>query len=155
MQLFPHRHHVRLTAGADGYAEVATAGAPLLTTAPVPQFDGPGDAWSPEHLLLASVEASFLLTFRAAARQAHVSFQSLELDALGTVHRMMGVARFAEIVLRPTLRIADGVSREVVTQVLSDAARSCIVTASLSTPVRVEPAVIQAEAPLQLVTHAA
>jgi uncharacterized OsmC-like protein len=30
-------------------------------------FDGPGDAWSPENLLLAAVQSCFLFTFQAVA----------------------------------------------------------------------------------------
>jgi organic hydroperoxide reductase OsmC/OhrA len=155
MELFPHHHHVQLIAGAEGYAELTAAGAPAIAAAPAPEFDGPGDAWTPEHLLLAAVETCFLFTFRTAAQKANITFQSLELATGGTVHRMMGVARFAEIVLRPTIRIDVNVSRDLVTRLLTDTATSCIVAASLSTPIRVEPVVFQAEQPRQPATNAA
>jgi organic hydroperoxide reductase OsmC/OhrA len=155
MNLFPHRHHVHVTAAADGYAQASTSGAPPLTAAPAPQFGGPGDAWTPEHLLLAALETSFVFTCRAFAHRANIPAQSIDVEAAGTVHRMMGVARFVEIVLRPTIRIDGSVSRDVVTQLLSDAANASIITASLSTPVRVEPVVLEAGKALQPVSHAA
>ena len=143
MHLFPHRYEVKLAGGAHGYAELSTIGAPPLATAPPLQFDGPGDAWSPEHLLLASVQACFLFTLRAIARKRSVAFHSLELDAVGTVHRLAGVTRFAEIVLRPTIRIDAGVGQEVVTQLLSETAKACLVSASLATPIRIYPDVVR------------
>lgn len=155
MHLFPHRYEVNLTGGADGYASMSTTGVPPLLTAPPLQFDGPGDAWSPEHLLLASVQACFLFTLRAVARRMNVTFNSVEINAAGTVHRLAGVTRFGEIVLRPTISVDASVSDEVVTQLLDTTAKNCLVSASLSAPVRLEPVIVHADAPRELVTHAA
>ena len=48
----PHHYTVRLTGGPSGYVIVTADGPPELRSAPPLDFDGPGDAWSPEHLLL-------------------------------------------------------------------------------------------------------
>ena len=87
MKPLPHDYDVELIGGPQGYATVSAAGVTDLTTAPPREFDGPGDAWSPEHLLLASVQACFLFTLRAIARVSKVEFTRLELDATGTVAR--------------------------------------------------------------------
>jgi hypothetical protein len=50
---------VRLTGGPAGHATL-TVPLPDLRSAPPLAFDGPGDAWGPEHPLLAGVEACFL-----------------------------------------------------------------------------------------------
>ena len=55
MKPLPHHFDVHLSGGPSGYAELSTAAVPALRTAPPADYDGPGDAWSPEHLLLASV----------------------------------------------------------------------------------------------------
>jgi organic hydroperoxide reductase OsmC/OhrA len=60
-------------------AELSTADLLALRTAPPVGYDGPRDAWSPEHLLLASVQACFLFTLRAIARTSKVELTSLEL----------------------------------------------------------------------------
>lgn len=59
MKPLPHQYDVHLTGGPAGYAQLSTAGVPELRTAPPEDYDGPGDAWSPEHLLLASVRHAF------------------------------------------------------------------------------------------------
>jgi organic hydroperoxide reductase OsmC/OhrA len=92
MKPLPHDYDVHLTGGPSGYALLSTPGVPDLSTAPPADFDGPGDAWSPEHLLLASVQTCFLFTLRSIARASHVDFVSLELDAAGTVNRQEGVS---------------------------------------------------------------
>ena len=144
MQPLPHRYDVRLAGGPAGYAQLTTAGMPGLRTAPPPTYDGPGDAWSPEHLLLASVQACFLFTFRAVARASKLEFTGLDLDAAGTVDREDGVTRFTEIVLRPHVTVPAGTDAQRVAQVLERSKRACLVSASLTTPVRLEPHVDEA-----------
>lgn len=106
MKPLPQHYDVHLTGGPSGYAELSSAGVPVLRTAPPVDYDGPGDAWSPEHLVVASVQACFLFTLRAIARLSKVEFTALELDASGTVDRQDGVTRFTEIVRRSRARAA-------------------------------------------------
>jgi peroxiredoxin-like protein len=118
---------------------LSSAGIPDLSAAAPADYDGPGDAWSPEHLLLGAVQACFLLTLRAIARAAKVDFLSLDMDATGTVDRQNGITRFTEIVLRPRLRVSAGTDRERALHILEKAEKHCLVSASLSTPIRMEP----------------
>jgi peroxiredoxin-like protein len=139
MKPLPHRYEVRLSGGPSGYATVSTSGVPDLRSAPPLDYDGPGDAWSPEHLLLAAVETCFLFTLRAVAKVSHIEFVALDLSSEGTVDRQDGVTRFTEIVLRPRLTITAGIDRDRALWVLQKSEKTCLVSASLSTPVRLEP----------------
>lgn len=143
MKPLPHHYDVHLTGGPAGYAQLSVAGIPELRTAPPTDYDGPGDAWSPEHLLLASIQACFLFTLRAIARLSKVEFLALELDATGTVDRQDGVTRFTEIVLHPRLTVASGTDRERVLHILKKSEKTCVVSASLSTPIRLEPEITE------------
>ena len=87
----PHRYDVRLTGGPAGYATLSAPGMPELKSAPPLDYDGPGDAWSPEHLLLAAVETCFLFTFRAVAKVSKIEFVTLDLASEGTLDRQGGV----------------------------------------------------------------
>jgi organic hydroperoxide reductase OsmC/OhrA len=118
----------------------------LRMVEPAP-YDGPGDAWSPEHLLLASVQACFLFTLRAVARLSKIEFTQLDLEAAGTVDRHESVTRFTEIVLRPRLTVAPGVDRARALAMLEKAKKACLVSASLSTPIRLEAEVQEAPTP--------
>ena len=141
MKPFPHHYDVRISGGPAGHATLSVDGAPKLVTAPPLEFDGPGDAWSPEHLLLAAVEACFLFTLRAVAQASKLEFSSLELSGEGVVDRKDGVTRFTEIVLRPRLTIPPGADRERALRIMEKSEQACLVSASLSTPVRLEPEV--------------
>ena len=142
MKPLPHIYKAQLSGGPEGYAVVSVAGIPELRTAPPLDFDGPGDAWSPEHLLLAAVETCFLFTLQAVARASKLEFASLELSGEGTVNRKDGVTRFTEIVLRPRLRLSADGDRERAIRVLEKSAKACLVSASLSTPIRLEAEIV-------------
>jgi organic hydroperoxide reductase OsmC/OhrA len=141
---------MRLVGGPSGYGQLSDGALPVLQSAPPPQFDGPGDAWSPEHLLLAAVETCFLFTFRATARSSMLDFERLDIEAAGTVDRDGGVTHFTEIVLHPRLIVPPGVDRGRALQVLEKSEKRCLVSASLSTPVRLEPEVHEGD-PRELV----
>ena len=142
MKPLPHRYDVRLTGGPAGYATLTVSGVPDLAAAPPSDFDGPGDAWSPEHLLLAAVETCFLFTLRAVAQASRIEFTALDLSAEGTVDRRDGGMRFTEIVLRPRLRLPAGADEGKARRALEKSEKGCLVTASLSVPVRLEPEIV-------------
>ena len=143
MKPLPHHYDVRLTGDASGYAQLSASGIPELRTHSPADYDGPGDAWSPEHLLVAAVEACLLFTLRAVAKLSKIEFTSLEVDGVGTVNREEGVTRFTEIVLRPRLTVTAGTDHERARRVLEKAEKACLVSASLSTPIRMEPEIVE------------
>jgi organic hydroperoxide reductase OsmC/OhrA len=142
MKPLPHVYTARLTGGAEGYAEVAAAGVGELRTAPPADFDGPGDAWSPEQFLMAAVETCLLFTFRVVARASKLEFTALEVSGEGTVDRKDGATRFTQIVLHPRLTLPPGADRARALRVLEKSEKACLISASLSTPVRLEPEIV-------------
>ena len=138
MKPLPHRYTVRLPGGPSGYASAIVDGMPDLRTAPPAEFDGPGDAWSPEHLLLAAVEACFLFTFRAVARASRVDFTACDVSAEGTLDRDGAAIKFTEILLRVQLSLPPGADRDRARRAVDKAERACPVSASLATPIRLE-----------------
>ena len=113
-----------------------------LRSAPPKEFDGPGDAWSPEQLLLAAVETCFLFTFRAVARASKFDYASLDLSGSGTVDRVEGTTRFTEIVLGLRLTLPNGGDPERAKRMLEKGKNACLVTASLSVPVRLDSEIV-------------
>jgi len=116
MKPLPHRYEVRIVGGPVGHASLASSGVPDLATAAPADFGGPGDAWSPEQLLVAAVEACFLLTFRALALASRIE---------GIVDRTNGGMRFAEIVLRPRIALPAGADLTRVRRALEKAEKTC------------------------------
>ena len=141
MKPLPHDYEVSLTGGPHGYATNSAAGLPDLTTAPPTEYDGPGDAWSPEHLLLAAVNSCFLFTFRAVARASRVEFLDVDARTWGLVSKADGAVRFTEIVVRATVTAAPDCNVEALRRVIDKTTSHCLVSSSLAVPVRVEAAI--------------
>ena len=142
MHPFPHRYSVGLFSGPSGHATLVAAGLPSVRAAPPREFDGPGDAWSPEHLLLAAVETCFLFTFRAVMAAAGLEFRAIEVVADGIVARNGGPPRFTEITLRPRVTVARADDRERALRAVARAEHACLVSRALVTPVHVEPMIV-------------
>ena len=68
MKPYPHHYQVAASAGVEGEVLLASAGLEPINTAPPVEFDGPGNRWSPETLLVGAIADCFILTFRAVAR---------------------------------------------------------------------------------------
>ena len=142
MKPLPHQYEVELSGTPTGYATACAAGMPDLTTAPPADFGGPGDAWSPEHLFMAAIETCLLFSLRAIARASKMEFSSLGVSGVGTVDKQAGATRFTEIVLRARLVIPEGTDKARAQRILEKAEKSCLVSASISTPILIEPEII-------------
>lgn len=143
MQPFPHHYDAHLAGGPTGHVRLSTAGLPDISAAAPKDFDGPGDAWSPEQLLLAAVETCFLLTLRAVAGMSKLEFTALDVTIDGVVDRQNGVTRFTEIILRPRMTVAPGTDHDRALRVMEKSEKACLVSASLSTPIRLEPEIVE------------
>ena len=88
MHPYPHLYVASASGQPTGPVGVTAPGLPAITTAPPTQFDGPGDVWSPETLLCASIADCFILTFRAMARAARFEWTSLSCRVEGVLEKL-------------------------------------------------------------------
>lgn len=139
MRPLPHRYFARAVATPSGDITLdgGTRVELLLTNSP-PEFDGPDDRWSPETLLLSSAAACLLLTFRAAARAAHLSYESARCDAEGRLDRVDGVTAFVEVRLKANVVVSGTSTPEQARALVAKAERHCLITNSLRPPCTLE-----------------
>jgi organic hydroperoxide reductase OsmC/OhrA len=131
MHPYPHRYLVSASATAAGSVAVSAPQLPPLTTAPPPEFDGPGGVWSPETLLCAAVADCLILTFRALSRLAQLKWLRLECRVEGTLERVERVAQFTRFASVATLAVPEGTDLDKAHQLLEQAERSCLISNSL------------------------
>jgi organic hydroperoxide reductase OsmC/OhrA len=55
MHPFPHHYYVSAEGNATGAVTLSSPGLATLESAPPVEFDGPGDRWSPETLLVGAI----------------------------------------------------------------------------------------------------
>ena len=138
MQQYPHHYPVSASAQPEGNVSVSSPGLPALLCAPPAQFDGPGDQWSPETLLVAAVANCFVLTFRAIARASKLPWNNLHCEAEGVLDRVDGALRFTHLVLHARLVLPPGSDAEKGHRLLEKAEQTCLVTNSLLAERRLE-----------------
>ena len=139
MKDFPHRYVVRVSGGPEGNVQLDSPGLPTLESATPAEFDGPGDRWSPETLLVASVADCVLLTFRAMARASHLAWHELALEGMGVLDRDAdGKLRFTEVQLRAHLKVPAGTNEERARRILAKAEEACMISRSLLAQVHLE-----------------
>jgi organic hydroperoxide reductase OsmC/OhrA len=131
MHPYPHLYTVQASASPTGDVPVSSTGLPSLTTAPPAEFDGPGDRWSPETLLVAAVVDCFLLSFRGVARANKFAWDSLECSVDGKLDKVEGKTHFTQYVLRATLRVPAGTDEAKARQLLTRAEQVCLISNSL------------------------
>ena len=141
MQPFPHRYSVAAAASTGGDVVIEGKRLPTLHSAPPTEFDGPGDRWSPETLLVAAVADCFVLTFRAIAELSKLPWTSLTCEVAGTVDRVERVTQFTGFIVRARLRIPAGTDEDRARRLLTRAEETCLVTNSLKPRAQLEAAV--------------
>jgi peroxiredoxin-like protein len=131
MQDLPHIYEASANADSDSAVIVSSQGVPDIETAGPVQFGGPGDAWSPEDLLVAAVADCFILTFRAMARASKLEWMSLSCKASGTLDKLDKVTQFTHFDLVTELTIQPGIDENKAERLLQRAEHHCLITNSL------------------------
>jgi peroxiredoxin-like protein len=129
----PYPHHYRASASGTPSGPVAAESTtvPRLMIAPPAEFGGPGDAWSPETLLVAAIANCIVLTFRAVARAAGFGWEQLECKVEGTLDRAGGVAQFTKYDIHAAIAVSSGADRGKAQELLERAERACLISNSL------------------------
>jgi len=131
MKPYPHNYKVTAKAAAEGLVPVDSPGLPTLATAPPSDFDGPGDVWSPETLLMAAIAGCFVLTFRGVARAAKFDWDGLQCEVEGVLERVEGVTRFTGYTNLATLTVKPGADHAKGEALLERAEHLCLINNSL------------------------
>ena len=132
MQKFPHYYHVQAQGQPTGSLDTQSGELSKLDIAAPKQFDGPGDKWSPEDLLVASVASCLILTFRAIAAASKLEWSELSCEVKGTLEMVDRKTQFTEIHIDASLKINSQEDQEKAEQLLEKAENSCLITNSLT-----------------------
>ncbi len=131
MQEFPHHYHATARATTDSHVGVVAGNFPEILTGPPIEFGGPGDQWSPEHLLVGTVANCFILTFRAVARNSKLAWTHLECSPVGVLERVERETRFTRFTVNARLTVPAGTDVDKAERLLHRAEAGCLITRSL------------------------
>jgi len=132
MQPLPHVYTTNISAGAEGDAAINSAALPEILSAPPAEFGGAGNRWSPEQLLVASIAACFVLSFRAIARASRLAWIDIDCRIEGVLERVEDKTLFTRFTVHATLRIPSDTDTGKAEKLLGKAEGTCLITNSLS-----------------------
>lgn len=138
MKDLPHTYTVRSAGTATGNLTTQAENLTAIAVAAPAQFGGPGDQWSPEDLLLASVSNCLILSFRAIARASQLEWNAIECESVGTLDKVERKAQFTHIMSKISLRIPANESKEKAERLLNKAEDACLISNSLSCESHIE-----------------
>jgi organic hydroperoxide reductase OsmC/OhrA len=139
MQPFPHHYTVSAAGETDGDVELTCANVPAMKCASPPEFDGPGNRWSPETLLVGAIGDCFILTFRAVARASRLTWRSLRCRVTGTLDRVDRVTQFTAFELTADLDLPGGANPDLARHALEKAEHHCLISNSLKGTIHLVP----------------
>ena len=132
MQKLPHQYHAIAQGQPTGSIATHSGELTTLDIAAPKEFDGPGDKWSPEELLVASVADCLILTFRAIANVSKLEWSDLSCEVKGTLEMVDRKTKFTEIHINALLTISSQEDKGKAVQVLEKAENNCLITNSLT-----------------------
>jgi len=129
---------------------LAAPGMPDIEVGPPPEFQGTNGVWTPEHLLVASVNSCFVTTFLAIAELSKLEFAAISCGATGKLEKIEGKGlQITEITLRPNLVLRHSRDKDRAGRILEKVERNCLISNSIGIAVRLEPQMESIEAPAE------
>jgi len=132
MKPLPHLYKVTVEGKPENYLSTSAENLPTLDVAAPKDFGGPGDKWSPEDLLMASIANCVVLTFRSIARISKLQWLTIQCESQGKLEKVDHQTKFTKITTKITLVIPPDESDDKAKKVLVKAEESCLIRNSLS-----------------------
>lgn len=113
-----------------------------IEVATPPEFPkGIPGIWSPEHLFTAAVSSCLMTTFLSIAENSRLPFVSFSCKSKGKLEQIDGKFMMSEIILEPTVTIADEKDRERAEKVLQKSEAACLISNSVKSTVTLIPTI--------------
>jgi peroxiredoxin-like protein len=111
-----------------------------IEVATPPEFPkGMPGIWSPEHLFTAAVSSCLMTTFLSIAENSKLTFIAFVCKSKGKLEQVEGKFLMTEVILEPTVTIADEKDRERAQKVLQKAEAACLISNSVRSKVTMIP----------------
>ena len=117
---------------------------PAIPVGAPPEFKGREGNWTPEHLLVASVNTCLMLTLLAIAENSKLALVSYSSTAKGKLEKVPGAGyQITEIVVKPKVVVASAEDLRRMPKILEKAKEGCFISNSIKSTVKLEPEVAQ------------
>ena len=122
-----------------------------IEAATTPEYlKGIKGGWSPEHLLIASINSCLMSTFLTLAENSKLEFVSYESKSLCTVDFINGKNIVTEIVLQPKVVIPYSQKPERIKHILEMSKNVCVIANAIKTPIQLKPEIIVSKTAIRI-----
>lgn len=118
---------------------LSAAGKPNLVVGSPPEFKGEPDIWSPEELLVGSVNTCMMLTFLAFAQAQGLTPVGYESEAEGLLENVEGKYHITEVVVRPHVTTKTEAELEPARKTMESAEAHCFIANSINAKITLTP----------------
>jgi organic hydroperoxide reductase OsmC/OhrA len=117
-----------------------SAGAkPDITVGSPPEFKGEATNWSPEEMLVGSLNTCMMLTFLTLAQARGLTPVGYESEAEGLLENVEGKYRITEITVRPRVVIERDAQLELARETMKGVEAQCFISNSITSRVKLTP----------------
>ena len=133
LQIFSLQSQDRLefrTAGT-----LSALGKPNIVVGSPPEFKGQPDVWSPEELLVGSVNTCLMLTFLTLVQAKGLVPLGYRSEAEGLLENIEGKYRITEVTVRPRVTLNDTAELERAREIMESVEAQCFISNSIKSKV--------------------
>jgi peroxiredoxin-like protein len=124
--------------GARGIS-LTGAGLPDIAAGAPPEFGGRDRQWSPEHLLVASLNTCYMLTLLTIAENSKIRIASFSSSAQGKLEKGAAGYQITEILIMPKVVLESANDLGRMPRILEKAKENCFISNSIKAAVKLEP----------------
>ena len=118
---------------------LAAAERPNIIVGSPPEFKGGGGVWSPEELLVGSLNTCLMLTFLTLAQARGLTPVGYESEAEGLLENVEGKYRITEVTVRPRVILANDTELELARKAMEGVEAQCFISNSIRSQVKLTP----------------
>jgi len=118
---------------------LSAAGKAEIIVGSPPEFKGEPGNWSPEELLVGSLNTCIMLTFLTLAQARGLTPAGYESDAEGLLENVEGKYRITEVSVRPRVVVETDAQLEVARKTMEGVEAQCFISNSITSRVKLTP----------------
>jgi organic hydroperoxide reductase OsmC/OhrA len=141
------RYNVRTTWRSARQGVLAAPARPEIAVGSPREWNGTGEQWAPEELLVGSVNSCIMLTFLTLANARGVDLVGYDSDAEGTLEKVSGVFQITKITVRPRVVVASEAQRDAAHRAMGHVEAHCFMSQSVKAVITLIPEITVAASP--------
>jgi organic hydroperoxide reductase OsmC/OhrA len=114
---------------------LSTSGKSPIVVGSPPEFKGQPDVWTPEELLVGSVNTCLMLTFFALAQSKSLVPAGYESEAEGLLENVEGKYRITEVAVRARVTLNGTAELERAREIMESVEAQCFISNSINSKV--------------------